>query len=172
MVDSKLSQRCSSAGGYLSISKIRKSYAVHVFQRGFLFPRNRFIWSNYSDLTRPHPKWWFSKGDPWNIIIRPDSYNQLPEISQNCWHRTCQYFPFSISGSLTPSLKHLSTTDTASKPYRVTEPSDVFLGSWWTWMGWLAGRGLKGHLITYKWAATKTVVNLVDKREYLLIYPA
>ena len=20
------------------------------------------IWSNYSDLTRPHPKWWFSKG--------------------------------------------------------------------------------------------------------------
>ena len=22
------------------------------------------IWSNYSDLTRPHPKWWFSKGNP------------------------------------------------------------------------------------------------------------
>ena len=21
-------------------------------------------WSNYSDLTRPHPKWWFSKGSP------------------------------------------------------------------------------------------------------------
>ena len=21
-------------------------------------------WSNYSDLTRPHPKWWFSKGKP------------------------------------------------------------------------------------------------------------
>ncbi len=21
-------------------------------------------WSNYSDLTRPHPKWWFSKGTP------------------------------------------------------------------------------------------------------------
>ena len=20
-------------------------------------------WSNYSDLTRPHPKWWFSKGN-------------------------------------------------------------------------------------------------------------
>ena len=38
-------------------------------------------WSNYSDLTRPHPKWWlFSKGNPlfqgnlgwWNIIIWPD----------------------------------------------------------------------------------------------------
>ena len=22
------------------------------------------IWSNYSDLTRPHPKWWLSKGNP------------------------------------------------------------------------------------------------------------
>ena len=24
------------------------------------------VWSNYSDLTRPHPKWWFSKG---NLLI-------------------------------------------------------------------------------------------------------
>ena len=24
----------------------------------------KYIWSNYSDLTRPHPKWWFSKGNP------------------------------------------------------------------------------------------------------------
>ena len=23
-----------------------------------------YIWSNYNDLTRPHPKWWFSKGNP------------------------------------------------------------------------------------------------------------
>ena len=23
-----------------------------------------YIWSNYSDLTRPHPKWWFSNGIP------------------------------------------------------------------------------------------------------------
>ena len=22
------------------------------------------VWSNYSNLTRPHPKWWFSKGHP------------------------------------------------------------------------------------------------------------
>ncbi len=22
------------------------------------------VWSNYSDVTRPHPKWWFSKGNP------------------------------------------------------------------------------------------------------------
>ena len=25
---------------------------------------SHIIWSNYSDLTRPHPKWWFSKGNP------------------------------------------------------------------------------------------------------------
>ena len=23
-----------------------------------------YFWSNYSDLTRPHPKWWCSKGHP------------------------------------------------------------------------------------------------------------
>ena len=37
----------------------------------------RYIWSDYSDLTRPHPRWWFSKGNPrlfqgnlgwWNIV--------------------------------------------------------------------------------------------------------
>ena len=26
--------------------------------------RKHIVWSNYSDLTRPHPKWWFSKGNP------------------------------------------------------------------------------------------------------------
>ena len=26
--------------------------------------RNTYIWSNYSDLMQPHPKWWFSKGNP------------------------------------------------------------------------------------------------------------
>ena len=28
------------------------------------FSQDPLIWSNYSDLTRPHPKWWFSKGNP------------------------------------------------------------------------------------------------------------
>ena len=37
------------------------------------------FWSNYSDFTRPHPKWWFTQENPlisnlgwWNIIIWPD----------------------------------------------------------------------------------------------------
>ena len=41
------------------------------------------FWSNYSDLIRPHPKWWFSKGNLlfqgnlgwWNIIIWPGSFH-------------------------------------------------------------------------------------------------
>jgi len=39
---------------------------------GIMLPRqcertiegNIYSGSNYSNLTRPHPKWWFSKGDP------------------------------------------------------------------------------------------------------------
>ena len=27
-------------------------------------PLKGIVWSNYSDLTRPHPKWWFSMGNP------------------------------------------------------------------------------------------------------------
>ncbi len=33
------------------------------FRIGFRYVYGSF-WSNYSDLTRPHPKWWFSKGNP------------------------------------------------------------------------------------------------------------
>ena len=43
---------------------------------------NTKIWSNYSDLTRPHPKWWFSKG---NSLISGKSrlvkYNNLARIN-------------------------------------------------------------------------------------------
>ena len=76
------------------ISKKRPVRAVHPFQsfptevvdpsRGFAEHRPRadeektlwsgghsvegdtpqMLWSNQSDLTRPHPKWWFSKGNP------------------------------------------------------------------------------------------------------------
>ena len=48
-------------------------YSIHI-------QCNTYIWSNYSDVTGPHPKWWFSKGKSlfqgnlgwWNIIIWPD----------------------------------------------------------------------------------------------------
>ena len=33
-------------------------------RKGVGAKKNTYIWSNYSDLTRPHPKWWFSKGIP------------------------------------------------------------------------------------------------------------
>ena len=66
------------------------------------------IWSNYSDLTRPHPKWWFSKGNPLisrkprlvkyynlarNVSIRFFSHKKLPSpdgtlglCKNNAWH--------------------------------------------------------------------------------------
>ena len=39
--------------------------------------KGSWVWSNYSDLTRPHPKWWFIplfQGNLgwWNILIWPD----------------------------------------------------------------------------------------------------
>ena len=47
------------------------------------------IWSNYSDLTRPHPKWWFSKGIP--LISRKSRlvkyYNLARKIMRWWVHR-------------------------------------------------------------------------------------
>ncbi len=36
----------------------------HLYDFGGLEPQKSWIWANYSDLTRPQPKWWFSKGNP------------------------------------------------------------------------------------------------------------
>ena len=38
-----------------------KKNGLFRLDRGLYYP---FIWSNYSNLTRPHPKWWFSNGIP------------------------------------------------------------------------------------------------------------
>ena len=43
--------------------KIGKIPILNIFQMGWNHQPD-YIWSNYSDLTRPHPKWWFSKGNP------------------------------------------------------------------------------------------------------------
>ena len=48
-------------------------------------PYYRIIWSNYSDLTRPHPKWWFSKGfnhvqTNWNVAN--DEANEIWPVQQ------------------------------------------------------------------------------------------
>ena len=45
------------------------------------------IWLNYSDLTRPHPKWWLSKGNPL-ISGKPrlvKYYCIWPERNANDW---------------------------------------------------------------------------------------
>ena len=45
------------------------------------------IWSNYSDLTRPHPKWWFSTGNP--LISGKSRLVKYYSI----WPDTILYFP-------------------------------------------------------------------------------
>ncbi len=51
---------------------------------GIITQLSNYIWSNYSDLTRPHPKWWFSKGNP---LISGKSrlvkYNNLARLYTN-----------------------------------------------------------------------------------------
>ena len=48
-----------------------------IFGASFVFPSSSetFCWSNYSDLTQPHPKWWFSKG---YLLISGKSRLQTP----------------------------------------------------------------------------------------------
>ena len=45
--------------------KTSKWFFGHFWIRSCLFWRqDDCFWSKYSDVTRPHPKWWFSKGNP------------------------------------------------------------------------------------------------------------
>ena len=76
-----------------------------------------FIWSNYSDLTRPiSPKWWFSKGNPLisgksrlvkYYSICPDSWVVLG-LNKNSCEKTC-FFPQYAS-----AVKHLRIPFTQS----------------------------------------------------------
>ena len=57
-----------------------------IFWEMAFFLTKNYIWSNYSDLTRPHPKWWWKVREIplfqgnlgwWNIIIWPDYMEQI-----------------------------------------------------------------------------------------------
>ena len=57
-----------------------------------------WFWSNYSDLTRPHPKWWFSKGHVlfqghlgwWNImILNHEIWGSLDKVLPETWYINC-----------------------------------------------------------------------------------
>ena len=51
------------------------------------------IWSNYSDLTRPLPKWWFSKGN--HLISGKSRLVKYYNLD-----RTMKYWLFKVPGSL------------------------------------------------------------------------
>ena len=50
---------------------------------------DNYIWSNYSDLKRPHPKWWFSKGD--HLISRKPRLVKYYNLAR-LHHLLCQIF--------------------------------------------------------------------------------
>ena len=52
-------------------------------KREFSFNKNTKFWSNYSDLTRPHPKWWFSKGNP--LISGKSSLVKYYNLARKLW---------------------------------------------------------------------------------------
>ena len=68
----------------------------NLFSVRILEPFYVYIRSNYSDLTRPHPKWWFSKGNP---LISGKSrlvkYYNLVYV-----YMICMYGPFFFGGDV------------------------------------------------------------------------
>ena len=72
------------------------------------------VWSNYSDLTRPHPKCWFSKGNP---LISGKSrlvkYYNLARYSAYCMlkkrHMSC-FFLANNNLGVAPSQDAIVTT--------------------------------------------------------------
>ena len=55
--------RFSESGVKISMA-IVSDLPISMALFGVVSYNEHIIWSNYSDLTRPHPKWWFSKGNP------------------------------------------------------------------------------------------------------------
>ena len=47
-----------------------------------------YFWAIYSDLSRGHPKWWFSKGIPHKMAL-----NQVKDL----FHKLARYLSFSFS---------------------------------------------------------------------------
>ena len=73
--------------------RIRGTHRIHQHEKN-----TPYIRSNYSDLTRPHPKWWFSKGNPL-ISEKPrlvKYYNLARYMREIC---LCIFFPTTRSKS-------------------------------------------------------------------------
>ena len=72
---------------------MRGNLVFHTVQKYLKICIIHTVWAIYSDLTRPHPKWWFSKGNPrllqgqfigwWHSIIWPDTVYFYMGVSKN-----------------------------------------------------------------------------------------
>ena len=68
-----------------------ESHHLHRWKEAY----TSYIWSNYSDLTRPHPKWWLSK---WNPLI-----SGKPRLAK--YYNLARYM-WLLAGSLFAHKKH------------------------------------------------------------------
>ncbi len=97
-------------------------------RKDVLKPVFSYIWSNYSDLTRPHPKWWFSKGNPLisgkSRLVKyynlPNTWDKLASVQKNCFRRI---------STINSMLHHTSSYSSAySKPK--TDSWAIVLEAW------------------------------------------
>ena len=98
---------------------------------------HNYIWSNYSDLTRPHPKWWFSKGNPLiSVKSRLVKYYNLARL-----YIFIQYIPilFKLMIARQPETGELQQECIAFYIFRANLRGEATqnlrsLGLWvWTW---------------------------------------
>ena len=67
-----------------------------------------WIWSNYSDLTGPHPKWWFSKGNP--LISGKARLVKYYSI----WPDECQWKGRTLGENFPPCFDHAANRASSS----------------------------------------------------------
>ena len=120
-------------GGVFYWKKVCRKIGIAYFQQKILYIE--LIWSNYSDLTRPHPKWWFSKGNP---LISGKSrlvkyYSIWPEMVDLSVADVCLFQKIASSILARVSFQRCGR-DSGSNNISFSHPKNpTKWGSLWTW---------------------------------------
>ena len=80
-----------------------------------------FIWANYNDVSRGHPKWWFSKGNPLisgkSRLVKYYNLARFIKEGANLWKLFDEIWPEILA------LKWaMTTSDTRYPSYKVRHP--------------------------------------------------
>ena len=106
---------------------LKRSHRCHLRNRRYELP-NQCIWSNYSDLTRPHPKWWFSKGYPLisgkSRLVKYYNLTRMYRINRKGWDIRDQ--TFSSTGADSVTVTHVQM-----KLYIYIFVGVRVIGFWW-----------------------------------------